>query len=204
MIVPTTRKLKLFLILFLITITGCASFPKGSGFFDDYSVFHPGPEGFAEFAHRSSVLRYSVINKYKKIMLEPVLFYFDEGADYKGIHLSELNTLASTFHKVMEDEISPSYPFVDSPGPDVILVRAAITNLDPDPGGPEGLYGNLDSATIEMEFLDSQTNERLIAYIAPLVDETVTSRLQGAEYAFQWRAKRIHLKLDGIYGKTGQ
>lgn len=92
-----------------------------------------------------------------------------------------MKALADEFHKKFAEVVGNDYPFTDTPGTDVIRIRTAITNIEQShPGigvittvlpsalaisyikkGITGEHTGVGSATIEAEFLDSLSNERL-------------------------------------------
>ena len=49
--------------------------------------------------------------------------------NYKGIFSRDLEELAKTFHKAVKKSLGRMYPLVDKPGPDVLRIRVAITDI---------------------------------------------------------------------------
>ena len=207
----------IFALSFLFT-GGCALFgQKYSGFLQDYPEMLSGGEGALDQYYIKEGVD---IPYYKKIMLDHVVFYFNEDNEYKGIHADELKELADAFHSAMEDSLADAYPLVLNPGPGVVRIRTAITNLAPDKPDQGEVKSVLPSdthiskihkrlcssvtvgkAAMEMEFLDSMTNERL----AVVVDmqggdkgEATQSldKWEEAKKAFAFWGKRIRLFLD--------
>jgi hypothetical protein len=152
--------------------------PAVSGFLEPYPEFKKGEKDFDLVWFREG----ADFSTYDKIMVDPVVFFFKDDAKYKGIHADELKKLSDAFNKAFTEALGDSSKLVDKPGPGVLRIRAALTEINPNkpavgaamaivPGGsvayavlPEK-YNNIGSATIEVEFLDSQTNERLAAGI---------------------------------------
>lgn len=79
--------------------------------------------------------------------------------------------LAAYFIKKLEEGLSENYTITDQPGPDVLLFRAAVTDIL-----PNKVYLNLHwsttligagigGASLEAELVDSLSNERMASYI---------------------------------------
>ena len=73
--------------------------------------------------------------KYKKIMVERIKVWFKEDSEYKGIDPAEIKELTDYFHKASVDALGEQYPIVREPGPDVLRLRIAITDLVPNKPG---------------------------------------------------------------------
>ena len=119
--------------------------------------------------------------KYKKVMVDYVIFAFAEDSEYKGIDANELKKLADGASLALVNALKKELPVVSEPGPDVLRVRTAIIDLKQSHPGlsvvtsvvPVGLgislikKGATDSwtgsgaTTAEMMVLDSMTNEVL-------------------------------------------
>ena len=116
--------------------------------------------------------------KYKKVMVDYVIFAFAEDSEYKGIDANEMKKLADSASLALVNALKKELPVVSEPGPDVLRVRTAIIDLKqshPVLSGvssvvPVGLgisilkKGATDSwtgsgaTTAEMMVLDSMTN----------------------------------------------
>lgn len=149
-----------------------------SGFLDPYPDFKKGAKDFDLVWFKEG----TDFSSYDKVLVEPVVFFLKDDAGYKGINADELKKLSDAFHKAFVTAMDGAYPLVNQPGPGVLRIRAALTELVPNkpvvggvlavvPGGslayavlPEK-YNNIGSATVEVEFLDSVTGERLAAGI---------------------------------------
>ena len=210
--------------LTLILTTGCASDTmKKSGFLGDYSGLKPGPKGGADYVY---IRENTDLKVYDKIMMDQVEFWFAEGAEYKGIQPDELQELADAFHKAMVEALQDGYPFVDKPGPGVMRIRPAITEVVPGKPGlntittiiPIGLaissvkkattgtHANVGQATLEVDILDAQTNERLAAALDQKAGEKYKvfegmTKWGHVKDAFEFWAGRFRKKLDEIHGR---
>lgn len=176
------------LLLCAALSAGCASTPAGeakpkyAGFLSDYSKLQPVPNG-------DGAERYLDPNQnwkqYNKVMLDRIRVWYKNDADYKGIDPTELKALTDYFQNAIVKALGPNYPVVTKPGPDVLRVRVAITDLIPTKpemsvvtlvvpyaavadvasGGGTGSTPYLGQTAIEAEFLDSQTNRVVAAYV---------------------------------------
>lgn len=94
-----------------------------SGFLTDYSLLKPGQEGQAR-------LRYVKPNvdwkSYTGIFLEPVVFISD--ADSK-IDAKEQQILTTYYFNALKTQLSTVLPIVGHQGPNVLVIRAALTNV---------------------------------------------------------------------------
>jgi len=221
-IIKTILKLiPIVMVIFTLPVVfGCAGTQgvKYSGFLGDYSQFKPGKEGVAQVYIKKGV----DFKKYKKLMPDHVVFYLKEDAQYKGIQADEMKELADEFHKAFIKAFGDAYPVTDTPGPDVLRIRVAITDIEPNkPGlsaistvtpvglavstikkGVTGKHTGVGSTSMEAELLDSLTNERLAA----AVDSRTGGKLEGmskwgsAKEAFEFWSKRLRVFLDETHG----
>ena len=111
------------------SIISCASTPKttGKSFIGDYEKnLQEGPKGGA----KQRWLKPDVdFKKYSKVALEHVVFFFDDTSEYKGIDTAELDEVAKSADLALVTALKDKYPIVTEPGPDVVRIRFAITNL---------------------------------------------------------------------------
>lgn len=193
-----TKNLKQFLImgpiLFLL-LAGCASTngkategegQKFTGFLSDYSQLKPEAEN-------SKALKYvnpqADLKKYNKIQLEKIIVWLKEDADYKGIDPDAFKAMTDYFREALVRELGTEYPVVNEPGPDVLRVRLAITDLVPTKTavtvlvlvtpyatvadlasgaaskGGAGSAPYLGRAGIEAEGIDSETLQPVFSYV---------------------------------------
>jgi len=217
------------MVMGLMLLVGCASTGGGQGdetmpakpgfLIGYYDKLEPGPKDGAKMRWLKPDVDWA---KYDKVMLDSVVFFFADASEYKGIEPNELKKLADGFNKQLVETLKGSYPIVAEPGPDVIRIRFAITDLkqsSPVMSGitsviPVGLAvsvvkkGATDSwagsgaTSAEMMALDSLTNE-VIAVAQD--DETAgfTERFSewgSAEDAFKYWAERVKIYLDQVHG----
>ncbi len=205
----------------LMIAAGCtAKQVKHSGFLENYPEFKSGPTGGADFVYMKEGVDFK---RYNKIMMNHVVLYFEDDAEYKGIHPEELAEMSNTFHKAIVDNLEGAYPLVEKPGPDVMRLRFAITDVVANkPGmgtiatvmpiglalstvkkGVTGTHSGVGQASIEVEILDSVTNER----IGAAIDTRPGGKIEGftkwgaVEGAFEFWAKRLRTWLDETHGR---
>jgi len=156
---------------FVISFAGCAATPPPySGFLSDYSKLHE--DKYGDRSLRWYEKDHFDWQQYRKLMMDPVVVYFHPEAKYRQIDPEAVKKLTDYFRTVVEEQLAGEYPIVTTPGPDVLRVKAAITEIVP--ANPAvnivttaAAFVPLDmgGAAIEAEFLDSQTNEVLAAMV---------------------------------------
>ena len=163
---------------------GCASTSSTeltqSGFLSDYSKLQPDPDDPSARLYVRSGVDW---RQYQKVLLEPIRVWVKDDADYKGVDPTELKALTDHFQQALVRALEPTYPVVSQPGPGVLRVRVAITDLVPTQpqvsvatvvvpfGSVASMAANtaglshLGQTAIEAEFLDSQTHQVLAAFM---------------------------------------
>jgi len=114
-------------------------------------------------------------------MLDHVVFFFSDESKYKGVHVDVMKELAEAFHTAVAEALGDAYPLVDKPGPDVMRIRIAITDVVASkpglnlittamPGGfgvkavtkaATGSHSFIGNTAMEAEILDSLTNMQI-------------------------------------------
>jgi hypothetical protein len=111
-------------------LSGCASTspPPQSGFLGDYSQLQPAQdrEGVMLYIDRRADLR-----PYTKLLFDPVQVLATAPADQAQLAPDVLQRIGGQFQASLRRELAPVYQVVDVPGPDVLRVRSAITNIQP-------------------------------------------------------------------------
>lgn len=155
----------------LVLLAGCATTPPAAtGFLDDGWQLRPdkyGKTGLLWAEKPGFDWR-----RYQRVQLDPVLVYYHPRADSKAIQPDELKKLAEYFREAVVTELAASHPVTTDAGPDVLRVRAAITDVVP--ASPALNVAttlvalvpmDLGGAAIEAEFIDSVSGERLAAMV---------------------------------------
>jgi hypothetical protein len=197
-----------------------------SGFLGDYSALVPD-------AKNGDLLLYekdpSALKKYNKFIVDPVTIYLLPSAAARGIDADDLERLAQYFQKAVTDELTKSgrYEIVTSPGPDVLELNVAITNVVPTGGKKNAAVKgattaatmavapgasllvprvSVGSVNIEGEMLDSTSGERMVAFVTGKGGKRWFSGLKTVkkwgdiEAAFRYWAKDFRERLDEVHG----
>ncbi len=232
-VIPATRHrrfalLSLFAVcVFVIGFTVRAQDSRPvSGFLGDYS-------GLVPDAKNGDLLVYekdpNVLKKYNKFIFDPITIYLLPAARDRGLDPDDLERLAKYFHDAVTDELKKSgrYQIVTTPGPDVLELNVAITNVEPNGGkknaAVKGGAAAVSAATvpgiglavprlsvgkvnIEGEMLDSTSGERQAAFVTGKAGRRWFSGLSGfkkwadIEAAFRAWAKNFRERLDEAHG----
>ena len=188
--------------LVLSFISGCSTpQPEFSGFLENYQGFESVPGDEDVLMYRKPGVDLSVLDRYDRVLIDPVVVWYKNDSPYKGLHPEMLARLADEFHQAMIEALQGRYHLVLLPGPGVLRIRTAITNLQVTrPARDTATYVSserpisilsmavtdrhilLDQATIEAELLDSQTNQRLFAY----VDRRIGDKVDPVQRVANW------------------
>jgi hypothetical protein len=161
------------------------------------------------------------ISMYTKVLIDPIEIWISEDTDYKGLDPDEAKSITDTLRQALKDELEPDYPVVNEPGPGVLGIRIAITNVGmkkkkrgllgytpvglvlTTAGDLAGLRMELASAVIEAEALDGESHEQLAALIDPFrQDEEEDVSWENVRKHLSFYAKRLRTRLlEGA--KTG-
>ena len=193
-----------------------------SGFLSDYSKLEPDI-GYADFGYVKEGVN---LKAYGKVMIDHLVFFLSKDAQYQGIQPDELKEIADVWHRAFFESLEGAYEIVHEPGPGVMRIRAAITDLSPTkPGintittvlpvglalsvlkkGATGAHTGVGQVTTEIEILDSSTNEVLgagIDYEAGdkyRVDKML-SKWGHVRVAIESWAKALRERMDELSGK---
>jgi hypothetical protein len=78
---------------------------------------------------------FEVFKKSDTFVLDPVKVFLVPEAEKRNIDQADLNELADYFTKAMKDEFQAGhYNLVTEPGPEIMVLRFAITNVEPNGG----------------------------------------------------------------------
>jgi hypothetical protein len=191
------------------------------GFLGDYAKYlQPGPEGGANMRWLKPGVDFG---KYNKIMLDSVVFFLAEDAQYKGIDPQAMKELADACDLQVVNALKGTYPIVAEPGPDVVRIRFAITDLEQSrpvlsavtsvvpvglaisivKKGATGAWTGSGATGAEVMAMDSTTGD----VIAVAQDKRSAgfgerfSKWGSAEDAFKFWGERLKLFLDQAHGK---
>jgi hypothetical protein len=208
----------LFLVAVLL-LSGCAASGmkdvKQTGFFADYGQLQPGGDDRAALIYVNPDVDFK---PYTKLMFERVSVFLSPTSESREIDPTILKELTDFYQNALLEAVKDGYEVVDQPGPDVLWVRVAITDMVPsNPTAntlssiiPVGLVvagatkavsdANLGTgeAATEMEVLDSMTKERLAAAVERRQGGKAAFRgkWEDTKRAFEYWAKRFRQRLD--------
>lgn len=198
-----------------------------SGFLGDYSNLTPDPKN-------SDLLLYekgdrSDMKRYNKFMIDPITIYLLPEAQSRGFDPDDMERLAQYFHDAVADELKKggAYEIVTTPGPDVLELNVAITNVEPT-GGKKNAAAtaattaasvatvpgislavprlSIGKVSIEGEMLDSTSGDRLVAFVTSKGGRRWFSGFNAykkwgdIEAAFRSWAKDFRKRVDEVHG----
>jgi len=208
----------MFLLMGAMLLAGCATTNTAtqSAFLGEYSKnLKPGSgEGQPKMIWIAQGVDFS---KYNKVMVDYVIFSFADDSEYKGIDANTMKEIADAASLVLVTRIQQDFPVVSQPGPDVLRVRTAITDLKQSKPvlssvtsvipvgmaislvkkGATDSWSGSGATTAEMMVLDSMTNQ----VIGAGVDERAAgfterfTRWGSTTDAFEFWADRLTKRL---------
>ena len=215
------------LVTFTISCASTGSQSKGAvaeaqkvGFLGDYAKnLQPGPEGGAKMRWLKPGVDFG---KYNKVMLDSVVFFLADQSEYKGIDPQAMKELADSCDQQVVNVLKGTYPIVAEPGPDVVRIRFAITDLEQSrpvlsaittvvpiglgisliKKGATGAWTGSGATGAELMAIDSMSGD----VIAVAQDKRTAgfgerfSKWGSAEDAFKFWGERLKLFLDQAHG----
>jgi hypothetical protein len=202
----------------LAASAGYAADPKYSGFLGDYyKNLQPGPKDGAKERWVKPGIDFS---KYKKLMIDSVVFYLADDSEDKSINAEEMKELQDAFNQELVTALKEKYPLVAEPAPDVMHIKIAITGVKKSSAarstistvlpvglglslirkGATGSWTGSGGTKAEFMAMDSTTGD----VIAIAIDERTAgfterfTSLGAAKDAFKAWAERIRAALDSI------
>jgi len=211
------------LLIGLTTQAQDSSKEQGSGFLGVYySKLQPDPKNpdLLTYWKNKDVLKNS-----SKFILDPVIVYLLPEAQQRGIDPEQLAKLAQYFTQAIRDELTKSgrYELVTEAGLGVMVLRIAITNVEPAGGKENAALKGAETAasaavapgasmlaprlsvgkvSIEGEMVDSVSGEVMVAFMSSKEGRRFFSGLKAYEKwgdidaAFRSWAKNFRERLD--------
>jgi hypothetical protein len=195
-----------------------------SGFLgDDYSKLQPDPgnSDWLTYFKNPDVLKNS-----NTFVLDPVKVFLVPEAQQRDIDPADLAKLADYFTKAVKDELQAGhYNLVTEPGPGVMVLRFAITHVEPNGGKANAMLSGTEAVaahavvpvpgasmlvprlkvgrvSIEGEMVDSQSKEVEMAFMTSKSGRRVFSGIKAfqkwgdIDAAFRFWAKNFRRRLD--------
>jgi len=177
----------LLLIVLIIMAGGCAKTQQvksvePSGFLGDYTQLEEGESGQALLIYINQNADFSA---YDKIIIDSVTIWRGESSDLDDVPKEELSNLSHYLYSAVKEQLEADYRIVDQPGEGTMRIRLALTEagssarvmdilttyLPPARLISEGkklatgTHTFVGKAAVEMEIIDSVTNQRLAAAV---------------------------------------
>ena len=198
--------------------TAFAGDPPFSGFLgssSEYQKLMAGPEGGAKLRW---IKPGADFKKYDKFMVDSVIFYLSKESENQGIDPEVMKEMSDSFNKELVAAFKDKYPIVSEPGPDVMRIRIAITNVKQSrPGisaitsvvpvgivvstvkrGATGGWAGSGETAAEFMALDSTTNDVLVMGVDQQQAAFASrfSKYGSANDAFKFWSERIVKFID--------
>lgn len=196
-----------------------------SGFLSDYSKLEPDPKNDDLLVHWDNA---DALKNSSKFILDPVVIYLLPEAQKRGIDPEDLAKLSQYFTKAITDELNGSgrYEVVTTPGPGVIVLKVAITNVEPNGGKTNAAVKGAAMAAstavapgasmvvprvsvgrvaIEGEMVDSVSGAQMVEFMTSKSGRRYFSGLKAyqkwgdIEAAFRAWAKNFRERLDKLH-----
>jgi hypothetical protein len=156
----------LFLLATLLA-AACASSGSGpkntSGFLKDYSQLRHDKRYKSDYVWAKPDLD---LRDYDRVLIDPVVVMPLKGSAAGELGPEVLKKVADHFTKILKETIDPYYTLALRPGPNVLRVRVAVTDVEKAGGGKPGDPGyRVGGAAMEVEIVDAVSGERLTAAI---------------------------------------
>jgi hypothetical protein len=184
------RKAGAYSLAFFLTMTAfCSALAQdlySSDFLSDYSHLKKSSEKYMDYTYLAPGAPDKMAN-YSAVMIDQPEIFVAPNSKYKGMKPDDMKALADAFRTSMAQTLAGTYMIVDQPGPNVVYLRFAISNvqLKKKRKGllsytPVGLVAgaaksaltsditkkiDLKGLTMEMEVLDSSSQEQLAALL---------------------------------------
>jgi hypothetical protein len=188
-----------------------------SGFLQDYSKLKPNAKLGGEALTYVNPDKMKSLHRYVAMIVDPVEVYVATDADASLIPERGREAVAKYFEHALVDAVSDAFPVVESPGPLVLRLRAAVVGIDL--GGAVAPIDSpamtakpleraivLEKVGVEIELVDSETGERIAAAVdkstlgmgAEVGSENFSriERFNEAKRAFDQWAARVREFLD--------
>ena len=198
--------------LMLIQFGCSAQRAQRTGFLSDYSKLRP----HSDVSYRN-IPSQETIRCYSKFIIDPVVVHFHAGSEAvvkrtKGkITEQDITDLKNYMHDAIVKTLSDRYSIAYRPGPGIARVRIAITdlkksnvlmNIHP---GSKLLGSGLGGASLEAEWLDSQTGEQVAALLESQLGDRLSldglSEWGDAKAIMDDWAQRFRKRLDEAHGR---
>ena len=151
----------LLFVFTVLVIGGCASTYQArsvetSGFLDDYTILKKGTWSQALLVYVNPDAN-EICKKYTKVLLDPVSIWVKEESSLEDVPEEDRQMLTDYLYASLKEALAKDYEIVDRAGPDVLRVRAALTEA-------EGSWVVLDTVTSLMPMALGVATLKLLAF----------------------------------------
>jgi len=159
---------------------------QSSDFLSDYSQLKKSSDAYMDYTYLAPGAPDKMAN-YSAVMIDQPEIFIAPNSKYKGMKPDDMKALADAFRTSMAQSLAQDYLIVEQPGPNVLYLRFALSNLQLKKKRrgllsftPVGLVVgaaksalttdfskkiDLKGLTMEMEVLDSNSEEQLAALL---------------------------------------
>jgi hypothetical protein len=157
-----------------------------SDFLSDYTQLKQSSDAYMDYTYLAEDAP-GKMAKYSAVMIDQPEIFVAANSKYKGMKPDDMKQLADAFRASMAQSLSTTYMIVDQPGPNVLYIRFAISNVQLKKH-KKGLLGytpiglvagaaksaltsdftkksDLKGLTMEVEILDSNSAEQFAALL---------------------------------------
>jgi hypothetical protein len=164
--------------------TACASKGAGpkdtSGFLGDYSGLRQDDKYKSDWVW---VKPDADLREYDRVLIEPVVVMPVKGSSAGDLPPEVLRKVADHFTRILRETIDPYYTLALRPGPHVLRVRVALTDVEKAGGGKAGDPDyQVGGAAMEVEIADAATGDRLAAAI-----DRIEGSQAGRDVPREWK-----------------
>lgn len=203
----------------VLLLAGCSASGMKSvertGFLTNYEQLTPGGDDRAALVYLKPGVDYKA---YNKLMFQRIVVLLSDSAENRAIDPALMKELTDYYQDALFNAVRDGYQIVDQPGPGVLRVRVAITEMKPSnpttntlstivpvgmivAGATKAASGdNLGTgeAGTEIELLDSLTGERLAAAMDRRQGGkgVFRGKWEDTKEAFDFWARRFRQRLD--------
>jgi hypothetical protein len=152
---------------------------------------------------------------YTRVMIEPITIFISPSSEYQDLDANELKAIADGFSETLTRTLEPEIAVLNTAGPGVVYLRAALTNVKL-AKKKRGLLGytpiglvvtavadagggriSLNEAALEVEMIDSLTGERLGVLVdrAPTAAGNETLSWDSINATFKFYAERFKARM---------
>ena len=215
-------------LILLVGLSGCASTQqarsaKESGFLGDYSMLKEGKKDETLLIYKNPQADWK---RYRKVILDPVTLWIGKDSQLQDVSAEDRKRMADLFWLKLHEALKTDYEMVNSPGPDVMHIQAAITEAETSnpvldtvssivpqlrvltgaKGVVTGVSGFTGSASVEMKVTDSSDKTLLAAAVDRRGGTKnlsgLTNSWNDVEESFRYWAEKVRWRACLLRGQT--